>query len=85
MYGACAGDYFPKEIMVTIICAWTPLYGSGAILTHWSTGMLRDVTGIYNYAFIVYVVMGALSRVVNICNICIYKFIPFLFLFRHEL
>jgi sugar phosphate permease len=63
MYGACAGDFFPKDIMGTVIGAWTPLYGCGAILTHWSTGMLRDVTGIYNYAFIVYVVMGALSIV----------------------
>ena len=63
MYGACAGDYFPKDIMGTVIGAWTPLYGCGAILTHWSTGMLRDVTGIYNYAFIVYVVMGFLSIV----------------------
>jgi sugar phosphate permease len=63
MYGACAGDYFPKNIMGTVIGAWTPLYGCGAILTHWSTGMLRDVTGIYNYAFIIYVVMGVLSIV----------------------
>jgi MFS family permease len=63
MYGACAGDYFPKDIMGTVIGAWTPLYGCGAILTHWSTGLLRDVTGIYNYAFIVYVVMGVLSVV----------------------
>jgi sugar phosphate permease len=63
MYGACAGDYFPKNIMATVIGAWTPLYGCGAILTHWSTGMLRDVTGIYNYAFIIYVVMGVLSIV----------------------
>ena len=66
MYGACAGDYFPKDIMGTVIGAWTPLYGCGAILTHWSTGLLRDVTGIYNYAFIGYVVMGALS-IVLIC------------------
>ena len=63
LYGACAGDYFPKDIMGTVIGAWTPLYGCGAILTHWSTGMLRDMTGIYNYAFIVYVVMGVLSIV----------------------
>jgi sugar phosphate permease len=63
LYGACAGDYFSKDIMGTVIGAWTPLYGCGAILTHWSTGLLRDVSGIYNYAFIVYVVMGALSMV----------------------
>jgi sugar phosphate permease len=63
LYGACAGDYFSKDIMGTVIGAWTPLYGCGAILTHWSTGMLRDMTGLYNYAFIVYVVMGVLSIV----------------------
>ena len=61
MYGACAGDYFSKDIMGTVIGAWTPLYGCGAILTHWSTGTLRDITGIYNYAFWVYVIMGVLS------------------------
>jgi sugar phosphate permease len=32
MYGACAGDYFPKEVMGTVIGAWTPFYGLGAIL-----------------------------------------------------
>jgi MFS family permease len=63
LYGACAGDYFSKDIMGTVIGAWTPLYGCGAILTHWSTGMLRDMTGLYNYAFIVYVAMGVLSIV----------------------
>jgi len=35
IYGACAGDYFPKEAMGTVAGAWTPFYGSGAILTHW--------------------------------------------------
>ena len=61
MYGACAGDYFSKYMIGTVIGAWTPLYGCGAILTHWSTGMLRDVTGSYNFAFFVYVVMGVMS------------------------
>jgi len=28
MYGACAGDYFPEEIMGTVI-------GAGAITVHW--------------------------------------------------
>jgi sugar phosphate permease len=63
LYGACAGDYFPREYMGTVIGAWTPLYGTGAILTHWITGILRDTTGIYNHAFIVNVVMGALAIV----------------------
>lgn len=61
IYGACAGDYFPREVMGTVIGAWTPFYGLGAILTHWVTGLLRDATGVYNHAFIINVVMGALA------------------------
>jgi MFS family permease len=53
LYGACAGDYFPKDVMGTVIGAWTPMYGLGAILVHWITGILRDTTGIYDYAFII--------------------------------
>jgi sugar phosphate permease len=51
IYGACAGDYFRKEIMGTVIGAWTPFYGLGAILSHWIGGMLRDATGHYGTAF----------------------------------
>ena len=69
LYGACAGDYFPREFIGTVIGAWTPLYGIGAILTHWITGILRDATGIYNHAFLVNVVMGALSIVlISLCK-----------------
>jgi sugar phosphate permease len=63
IYGACAGDYFPREAMGTVAGAWTPFYGSGAILTHWITGMLRDTTGGYGQAFIVCAVMTAVSVV----------------------
>jgi sugar phosphate permease len=63
VYGACAGDYFPREFMGTVIGAWTPLYGGGAILSNWITGMLRDATGIYNHAFFIGVVMGAVAIV----------------------
>jgi MFS family permease len=59
LYGACAGDYFPRDMMGTVIGAWTPLYGLGAILVHWVTGILRDATGIYNHAFIINAVMAA--------------------------
>ena len=58
IYGACAGDYFPKGSMGTVIGAWTPLYGAGAILTHWITGTLRDSSGIYNHSFAISVVMA---------------------------
>lgn len=59
LYGACAGEYFPKEIMGTVIGAWTPFYGLGAIMVHWVTGILRDSTGVYNHAFAIGAAMAA--------------------------
>ena len=61
IYGACAGDYFSREVMGTVIGAWTPFYGLGAILTHWVTGILRDASGVYNQAFVINIVMGMLA------------------------
>jgi MFS family permease len=63
IYGACAGDYFPKNVMGTIIGAWTPFYGLGAIATHWITGVLRDMTGVYQYGFVINMVMAAIAIV----------------------
>ncbi len=51
IYGACAGDYFPKHVIGTVIGAWTPFYGLGAMASHWLGGMLRDATGRYDEAF----------------------------------
>jgi sugar phosphate permease len=51
IFGACAGDYFPRKVMGTVIGAWTPFYGIGAIVSHWVTGLLRDSTGVYDVAF----------------------------------
>jgi sugar phosphate permease len=61
LYGACAGDYFPKHLMGTVIGAWTPMYGFGAMLVHWVTGILRDTTGIYDYAFTINAGMALIS------------------------
>jgi len=61
IYGACAGDYFPREMMGTVIGAWTPFYGLGAILVHWVTGILRDRTGTYDYAFMISAAMAAVG------------------------
>ena len=61
IYGACAGDHFPRDMMGTVIGAWTPFYGIGAILVHWVTGVLRDTTGVYDYAFIINAAMAALG------------------------
>jgi sugar phosphate permease len=59
IYGACAGDYFPGRVMGTVVGAWTPFYGVGAILVHWVTGAIRDSTGSYSSAFAVNAVMAA--------------------------
>jgi sugar phosphate permease len=61
IYGACAGDYFPKGVMGTVIGAWTPFYGVGAILSHWVTGLLRDHTGVYDHALILNALMALVS------------------------
>jgi len=58
IYGACAGDYFPREAMGTVAGGWTPFYGGGAMLTHWITGSLRDATGIYDGGFILCAAMA---------------------------
>jgi len=63
IYGACAGDYFPRGLMGTVIGAWTPFYGIGAILSHWVTGLLRDSTGLYNLAFLTNGVMALAGMV----------------------
>jgi len=61
LYGACAGDYFPKAVMGTVIGAWTPFYGLGAVVVHWVSGTLRDATGSYDIPFMINTMMAALS------------------------
>jgi sugar phosphate permease len=61
VYGASAGDFFPKETLGTVIGAWTPFYGLGAILSHWTTGYLRDKTGVYDHAFIITILTAAMA------------------------
>ena len=61
IYGACAGDYFPKAVMGTVIGAWTPFYGGGAIVANWVSGILRDATGSYEVAFIINALMAAIG------------------------
>jgi sugar phosphate permease len=61
IYGACAGDYFPGKWMGTVIGAWTPFYGLGAILAHWAGGMLRDASGSYSGAFMINMVLAGLA------------------------
>jgi MFS family permease len=61
MYGACAGDFFPREMMGTVIGIWTPFYGLGAISVHWVSGLLRDSTGSYDVPFAINVVMAAIG------------------------
>jgi len=63
IYGLCAGDYFPRRAIATVVGAWTPLYGCGAILTHWISGNLRDSTGVYDHAFVIAAIMACASLI----------------------
>jgi len=63
MYGACAGDYFPKEVMATVMGSWTPFYGLGAIMVHWVSGFLRDATGSYAFPFAISTGMALLGTI----------------------
>jgi len=51
LYGACGGDYFRKEVIGTVIGAWTPFYGLGAISGHFIAGRIRDITHSFQPAF----------------------------------
>jgi MFS family permease len=61
LYGICAGDYFPKEFMATVIGAWTPFYGLGAVVVHWVGGFLADTTGVYTHSFVICVFMSIVA------------------------
>jgi sugar phosphate permease len=63
VYGACAGDYFHRDRIGTVIGAWTLFYGAGAVTAHWTGGLIRDAAGSYNGAFAVYAVTAFLSFV----------------------
>jgi sugar phosphate permease len=63
IYGLCAGDYFPRETIATVVGAWTPFYGCGAILTHWISGTLRDSTGVYDHAFVISAFMAGVGLI----------------------
>ena len=66
IYGACAGDHFRKEVMGTVIGAWTPFYGLGAMAAHWMGGLLRDTTGSYYDAFVLNACAAAVAAGVMI-------------------
>jgi len=61
MYGACAGDYFPRRVMGTVVGMWTAFNGVGAVTVHWVAGALRDSTGGYEISFILDAAMAALG------------------------
>lgn len=51
-----------------VITTCTLILGTGAILVHWVSGVLRDSTGSYNYSFVINTVMAALA-VLLICTV----------------
>jgi sugar phosphate permease len=63
LYGACAGDYFPKKIIATVAGAWTPFFGLGAITAHWITGWMRDTIGTYDFAFAIAALMSLIAMI----------------------
>ena len=63
LYGACAGDYFHKNVIATVAGAWTPFFGLGATAAHWVTGWMRDTTGTYYFAFAIAALMSFLAMI----------------------
>jgi len=61
LYGACAGDYFRKEVMGTVIGAWTPFYGLGAISAHFIAGRARDITQSFEPAFYLAMILALVA------------------------
>jgi sugar phosphate permease len=51
LYGACARDYFEKNVTGTVLGAWTFIYGIGAILAPLVAGFLSDLTGTLRWGF----------------------------------
>ncbi|MGQ9509039.1 MAG: MFS transporter [Thermodesulfobacteriota bacterium] len=51
MYGACARDYFPKEMVGSVIGLLTFFYGIGAILGPILAGKLVDLTATFRWSF----------------------------------
>jgi len=63
LYGACGGDYFRKEILGTVIGAFTPFYAFGAIAAHWFGGSVRDATGSFFIPFVTAIGLAVVSAV----------------------
>ena len=61
LYGACGGDYFRKELMGSVIGAWIPFYGVGAIGGNRMAGYLRDVTGSFIIPFLIAILMALVA------------------------
>jgi MFS family permease len=61
MYGACAGDYFSKEVMGTVIGTWTSFCGLGGILAHLLAGRIRDITQSFQMAFYIAIIFALVS------------------------
>jgi sugar phosphate permease len=61
LYGACGGDYFPKEVMGTVIGLWTFMYGFGAMFANRIGGLIRDASGSYQQAFLIDAVLAVLG------------------------
>jgi MFS family permease len=60
MYGACARDYFPKEMTGAVFGGMTIFYGVGTMISPVLAGYLADITGTFRWSFS----LGALTAVI---------------------
>jgi MFS family permease len=51
MYGACASDFFPKEMTGRVFGLMTIFYGVGGMFSPLLTGYLADLTGTFRWPF----------------------------------
>jgi sugar phosphate permease len=51
MYGACARDFFPKEMTGAVFGGMTIFYGLGTMISPVLTGHLADITGTFRWSF----------------------------------
>jgi sugar phosphate permease len=72
LYGACAGDYFRKDLVGSVVGIWTPFYGVGVIIAQRLGGYIRDATG----SFLIPFVGAALCAVAAALLILAVKRIP---------
>ena len=61
MYAAAAADFFPPQATGTVLGFWTIFYGFSLVLAPVAGGYIADVTGTFDYSFLIGAVSGCLA------------------------